>query len=59
MFENRCVMSHEPIVQKKVLVTEIDVIKKEDRNGNIADVNNHIELHDLGKKKESLEGMLS
>ena len=40
-WENKCFVFHEPIVQNKVLVNEIDVMKEEDRNVNIVDMSKH------------------
>ena len=46
------------IVQNKMLVNQIEVIKEDDRNGNIVVINKHMELHEIDEEKERVEEML-
>ena len=39
------------IVQNKMLVNQIEVIKEDDRNGNIVVINKHVELHEIDEEK--------
>ena len=41
-WKKRCLKLHEPIVQNKALVCEIEVIEGKARNGNIVDMNKHV-----------------
>ena len=50
LLKKRCVKLDEPILQKKVLITEIEVIKEEDINGNMADKSRHVKLYEIDKK---------
>ena len=50
---------HRPIIQKKLLVNEIEVTKEKFRNANILDRDKHVKLHKIDEDKASAEDMLS
>ena len=52
-------MFYEAIIQKKVLVNEIEVMKKEVRNGNIVDINKYVQLNEIDEEKASGEDVFS
>ena len=53
-WKNRCIVLHELLVKKKVLINKIEVLIEENRNANIVRMKEHVQLHEIDEEETNV-----